>query len=64
MKKPSILIVEDEEIVPLEKRYQSALQRFGADAGARANILKRRDRALAVKKEIEQLLGCPIEKVI
>jgi molybdenum cofactor cytidylyltransferase len=57
-------LVEGEEIVPLEKRYQSALQRFGENAEARANILRRRDHALSVKQEIEHLLGCTVERVI
>jgi molybdenum cofactor cytidylyltransferase len=57
-------LVEGEEIVPLEKRYQSALRRFGENGEARANILRRRDRALAVKKEIEQLTGCTLESIV
>jgi putative nucleotidyltransferase with HDIG domain len=56
--------VVDEMLVSLEERYQSAVQRFGVGADIEAGILQRRDRALAVKKEIELLLGQPLEKIL
>lgn len=53
-----------EKLVSLEERYQSAVRRFGVTADVKASIIERMDRALSLKKEIELLLGQPLEKVI
>jgi molybdenum cofactor cytidylyltransferase len=50
--------------VSLEERFEAALKRVGDNADSRAAVQKRLERALLVKKEIEHLLGCPIERVL
>jgi CTP:molybdopterin cytidylyltransferase MocA/HD superfamily phosphohydrolase YqeK len=56
--------VVDERLVPFEERYRSARRRFGATADVTASIRQRLERAFNVKKEIELLLGRPLEKVL
>jgi molybdenum cofactor cytidylyltransferase len=52
-------LVSGEARVPLEERFESSLARFGNDPSAKANIQKRLEQAVAVKNEIELLLGRP-----
>jgi hypothetical protein len=49
-------LVMETVVVPLEIRYQAALEKYGGDPQARWNIISRRDQALAVRKEIEALI--------
>ena len=57
-------LVMETVVVPLERRFQAALEKYGGDPQARQNIIERRDQALAVRKEIEALIGRSLETVI
>jgi molybdenum cofactor cytidylyltransferase len=50
--------------VSLEERFEAALKRFGDDANSGAGVQKRLAQAVGVKKEIEALLGRPLEKAL
>jgi molybdenum cofactor cytidylyltransferase len=56
--------VKEDTVIPLEERFQSALQRFGSDPGAKTDILRRRKQAFEVKDEIERLLRKLLDGVI
>lgn len=56
--------VKEDTIIPLEERFQSALERFGSEPGAKADILRRRKQAFEVKDEIERLLRKLLDGVI
>jgi HD superfamily phosphodiesterase len=50
--------------VRLEERFEAALNRFGSDPASRAGVQRRFEQAVGVRKEIESLLGRPVEEVI
>ena len=56
--------VEGERLVSIEERYQSSRRQFGLTPEIEAKILKRKERALSMKQELETLLGYPLEKVV
>jgi molybdenum cofactor cytidylyltransferase len=56
--------VEGERLVSIEERYRFSHRQFGLTPEIKARILKRQERALSVKRELERLLGYPLEKVI
>jgi molybdenum cofactor cytidylyltransferase len=56
--------VKEDTVIPLEERFQSAIQRFGGDQEARSDILRRRKKAFDVKDEIERLLRRLLEGVV
>ena len=56
--------VIDESIVPLEERFGASLRRFGSNVEIGININLRRQKALDVKRELDNLLGYPLDSVI
>jgi molybdenum cofactor cytidylyltransferase len=56
--------VKEDTIIPLEERFQSAIERFGDNPLIKAEILKRRKKSFDVKDEIERLLRRLLEGVI
>ena len=57
-------LIEGEKRVSLVERYSSANRRFGMTPEIEAAISGRLKVALAVKKELETLLGCPLDNII
>jgi CTP:molybdopterin cytidylyltransferase MocA len=57
-------LVEGERLVSLEERYRSSRRQFGLTPEIEAAIEGRLKVAQSVKKEIEKLLGSPLEKII
>jgi len=53
-----------DKIVPLEKRYQTALEKYGGNPESRASILKRLNRAQKVREEIEQFSGISLNTLL
>ncbi len=56
--------VSGTNLVPVEARYQIAGNKFAATPEIETNIARRKARALGVKKELESLIGCPLENII
>lgn len=56
--------IAGERLVSLEERYDSSLRGFGLTPEIEAAISGRLEVARNVKAELENLLGCPIEKLI
>jgi molybdenum cofactor cytidylyltransferase len=56
--------VQGEKLVTLEERYSTAGRRFALTAETKALILKRRETAREVKIELEEMLGCSLQKII
>ena len=56
--------VEGEVTVPIEERFDSSIRRYGATQSIIADILQRKNRALGVKAELEDLLGYRLETLI
>jgi len=52
------------KLVDIESRYQSAGNKYAVTPEIESNIARRRERALRVKREIELILGCTLEKII
>jgi molybdenum cofactor cytidylyltransferase len=57
-------LVDGERLVSLEERYSSANRRFGVTPEIETAIMARLKVAQGVKKEMENLLGSPLEKLI
>jgi putative nucleotidyltransferase with HDIG domain len=56
--------VEGERLVSIEERYRSSRRQFGLSPEIEKRIERRKQRALRVKKELENLLGGSLESVI
>jgi molybdenum cofactor cytidylyltransferase len=56
--------VQGDKLVSLEERFQTSVRRFAIDPDIEKKIIKRKQRAYEVKKEIEVLIGKPLESVI
>ncbi len=55
-------LVKGDKRVTVEERYQAAREHFGETPEIASLIEKRRQRALAVKQELENILGFSVEK--
>ncbi len=53
-----------EEPVTIDRRFQFSLERFGDNPEVKNSILQRKQRALVVKQELENLLGYPLETLV
>ena len=56
--------VRNEEIVSIEERYHSAARKYGFSMGAVSWIQAGKQQALEVKRQMEVLLGCPLDTVV
>jgi molybdenum cofactor cytidylyltransferase len=56
--------VQGDRVVSLEERFQTSVRRYAIDPEIEKKIDKRKQRAYEVKKEIEGLIGKPLESVI
>jgi len=57
-------MVQRDRLIPLEKRFEGALQRFGDAAAACRRIRQRRRQARQVRDHIEQLVGTSLESIL
>jgi CTP:molybdopterin cytidylyltransferase MocA/HD superfamily phosphohydrolase YqeK len=56
--------VEEDHIVSLEERYRTRDRSFIATAEIKNKILQRKARALTVERELEEIIGSPLEDII
>jgi molybdenum cofactor cytidylyltransferase len=56
--------VQGDKLVSLEARFQTSVRRYAIDLDIKKKIIKRKQRAYEVKKEIEALIGKPLESVL
>jgi CTP:molybdopterin cytidylyltransferase MocA len=57
------MVIED-RLVPVEQRYRASEEKYGHIPDALENIIARKNRAQAVKAEVETMLGQPVECII
>jgi len=57
------LVIED-QIVFLEERFQTTEQRFAGNPEAKAQIARRRQQALSIQSELENILGDSLNSII
>ena len=56
--------VDGDNVVSLDKRYRMRDRRFSVTPEVEAKITQRKARAIKVKRELEQILGYPLERFI
>jgi molybdenum cofactor cytidylyltransferase len=56
--------VEEDRIVTIEERYRPSRRPFATSPEITAKIQERKQRALHIQRELEEILGDPLEKVI
>jgi molybdenum cofactor cytidylyltransferase len=56
--------VEEDRLISLEERYRTTGRRFTVTSEIKDKILRRKGNALMVKRDLEKIIGSPLEDII